>query len=81
MVNVTIEMSEERAAALRARAEREGVSVADLVSRVLDLEEGDELHPEWGDEIRRRIQELDDGTAKARPAAEVFADIRARRGW
>lgn len=82
MVSLTLELSDEKAAVLRARAEAEGVSVTELVSRALNLDEDDaDLHPAWGDEIRRRIRGIDDGTAKARPAAEVFADIRTRFGW
>lgn len=83
MVSLTLELSDEKAAVLRARAEAEGVSVTELVSRALNLDDSDDvgLHPAWGDEIRRRIRGIDDGTAKARPAADVFADIRARHGW
>lgn len=83
MVSVTLELSDEKAAVLRARAEAEGLSVTELVSRALNLDDDDDvgLHPAWNDEIRRRIRGIDDGTAKARPAAAVFADIRARHGW
>jgi putative addiction module component (TIGR02574 family) len=32
----------------------------------------------WDEEIRRRVAELDSGTAELTPADEVFAEIRAR---
>jgi hypothetical protein len=81
MVSVTLELSDERAAVLRARAEAEGVSVGELVSRALNLDDDEGVHPDWNDEIRRRIRGIDDGSANARPADDVFADIRARFGW
>lgn len=54
MVSVTLELSEERAATLRARAEEEGVSIVDLVVRALALEPAAaeyDFTPEQGDEI------------------------------
>lgn len=54
MVSVTLELSEERAATLRARAEAEGVSIVDLVVRALALEPAAaeyDFTPEQGDEI------------------------------
>jgi putative addiction module component (TIGR02574 family) len=30
----------------------------------------------WDEEIQRRIDEIDNGTAKLIPAAEVFAEVR-----
>ncbi len=38
MVSLSLELSEKRAAALRARANAEGLSVADLVAQALDLD-------------------------------------------
>jgi hypothetical protein len=32
----------------------------------------------WEEEIARRLQAVDAGTAKSRPAAEVFADLDRR---
>ena len=32
----------------------------------------------WEDEIARRVQKIRDGTAKGRPAGEVFDDIESR---
>lgn len=37
-----------------------------------------EVERAWGEEIRRRIAELDAGTAELIPADEVFAELRAR---
>jgi hypothetical protein len=38
------------------------------------------LDPARHAELLRRVEGFEDGTAKARPAADVFADIRARWG-
>jgi putative addiction module component (TIGR02574 family) len=32
----------------------------------------------WDEEIAKRVQKIRDGTAKGRPADEVFGDIRSR---
>jgi putative addiction module component (TIGR02574 family) len=35
-----------------------------------------EVEAAWDEEIKRRISEIDSGTAKLIPAAEVFAEVR-----
>ncbi len=35
-----------------------------------------EIEAAWEEEIRRRIAEIDNGTAKLIPAEEVFAEVR-----
>ena len=35
-----------------------------------------EIDAAWGDEIRRRLAGINDGTAKLTPAEEVFAELR-----
>ena len=35
-----------------------------------------EVEAAWGAEIKRRIAEIDNGTAKLIPAEEVFAEVR-----
>ena len=37
-----------------------------------------ELSPDQESEIQRRLMMVQEGTASGRPAAEVFADIRAK---
>jgi putative addiction module component (TIGR02574 family) len=37
-----------------------------------------ELHPEWNEELKRRINDLESGVAKGIPAAQVMAEARAR---
>lgn len=37
-----------------------------------------EVERAWGEEIRRRLAEVDAGTAELIPAEEVFAELRAR---
>ena len=39
-------------------------------------ETDDEVEAAWDDEIRRRIADIDAGTAKLIPAEEVFAEVR-----
>lgn len=36
----------------------------------------EEVEAAWDEEIRRRIAEIDSGTAKLIPAEEVFAELR-----
>jgi len=60
-------------------AERAQLAKSLLVS--LDEQTGDdpaEVEHAWDAEIRRRIAELDAGTAQLIPAEEVFAELRAR---
>ena len=47
---------------------------------ILSLDDGSDydLGPAQEAEIRRRLGMVREGTASGRPAAEVFADIRAR---
>jgi putative addiction module component (TIGR02574 family) len=59
--------------------ERAQLAKSLLVS--LDEETGDdpaEIERAWDIEIRRRLAELDAGTAELIPAEEVFAELRAR---
>ena len=71
----TIEQIRKEALALSA-GERAGLA-HDLI---LSLEDPDayELSPEQEAEIRRRVRKVKRGTAAGRPAADVFADIRAK---
>ena len=46
----------------------------------IDGPQDQSLDPARYAELLRRIEGFEDGTAKARPAADVFADIRARWG-
>jgi putative addiction module component (TIGR02574 family) len=52
-----------------------------LIVSLDDGAEDDPAHVEraWGDEIRRRVEEIDAGTAELIPAEDVFAELRARR--
>ena len=44
----------------------------------VDATDGDELSPEWREEICRRCDEIDDGTAQLRDAEDVFARAYAK---
>jgi putative addiction module component (TIGR02574 family) len=58
---------------------------AQLVRRLiasLDQDAGDdpaEVERAWEDEIRRRLAELEAGTAELIPAEQVFAELRSHR--
>lgn len=44
-----------------------------------DVEEDqEEVERAWEEELRRRVAEVESGTAELIPAEEVFAEIRAR---
>ena len=46
----------------------------ELLSSVQDSDE--EIEAAWAQEIERRLEEVENGTAKLIPAEEVFAEIR-----
>jgi putative addiction module component (TIGR02574 family) len=53
-----------------------------IVSLDDDVEDNPaEVERAWEDEIRRRLQEVDAGTAELIPAEEVFAELRSRSRW
>lgn len=70
---------------LRAEAmklpEKERLELALSLQESVDESDDFELHPAWRDELARRIDAIDNGTSKGRPAAEAIAEIRARFGW
>ncbi len=43
-----------------------------------EAEDPQEVERAWEEEIRRRLAEVDAGTAELIPAEEVFAELRAR---
>ena len=76
MVSLTIELSEERAAALRARAEAEGVSVSELVAQAMDLDvDRYDLTPEQEGQIVRGSEEADRGEVVSHE--DAMAALRA----
>ena len=59
----------------RALPPEERIRLAEeLISSVQDSDE--EIEAAWAEEIERRLEEVENGTAKLIPAEEVFADIR-----
>lgn len=59
----------------RALPPEERVRLAEeLISSVQDSNE--EIEAAWAEEIERRLEEVENGTAKLIPAEEVFAEIR-----
>lgn len=44
----------------------------------VDEDEGASVHPEWRDEIERRVAAIRAGKSTGKPAAEAMADIRAK---
>ena len=76
MVTLTIELSEERAATLRARAEAKGVSVSELVAKAMDLDvEMYDLTPEQEDQIIEAAEQADRGDVISE--ADAMAALRA----
>lgn len=69
------DLIEDLAAKARALPPADRVRLAeDLLSTVQEVDEDTEAA--WDAEIRRRIAEIDAGTAKLIPAEEVFAQVR-----
>jgi len=59
----------------RALPPEERIRLAEeLLSSVQDSDE--EIEAAWAEEIVRRLEEVENGTAKLIPAEEVFAEIR-----
>jgi putative addiction module component (TIGR02574 family) len=59
----------------RALPPEERIRLAEeLISSVQDSDE--EVEAAWAEEIERRLEEVENGTAKLIPAEEVFAEIR-----
>ncbi len=66
---------EELSQKARALPAEERVRLAEeLLATVQEVDP--EVEAAWDDEIRRRIAEIDAGTAKLIPAEEVFAEVR-----
>ncbi len=66
---------EELSLKARALSAEDRVRLAEeLLATVQDVDA--EVEAAWEEEIRRRIAEIDSGTAKLIPADEVFAEIR-----
>lgn len=60
---------------------RERARLAHRLITSLDEDAGEdpaEVERAWEEEIRRRLAELDAGTAELFPAEEVFAELRSR---
>ncbi len=76
-MNTTIQIVRDEALSL-SLSERASLA-HDLI---LSLDEPSDfgLGPEQEEEIARRVQMVREGTAKGRPAAEVFRDIKAKFG-
>ncbi len=55
-------------------SEREQLAEDLLMSLQCDADP--EIEAEWGEEIRRRLTEVENGTAKLISAADVFAEAR-----
>lgn len=71
---LTLEQTTSEALSL---AERERAQLAHILIASLETAEQD-LAEEWDAEIGRRVDEINDGTARGRPVADVVRDVRAR---
>ena len=61
-----------------ALSDRERAELAHKILVSLDGVPDKGSEDAWDDEIARRVQKIRDGTAKGRPAGEVFDDIESR---
>jgi hypothetical protein len=52
--------------------------LAEKLIESLDITAAGELSPEWREEIRRRCDEINQGTAELRNADDVFAEAYAK---
>lgn len=60
-------------------SEQERAQLAHALLRSLDSDENvSEVEAAWEAEIARRVKRIEQGTAKGRPADDVFRDVRAR---
>jgi hypothetical protein len=70
-------IDELKAEMLRLNPEERAELASELLVSLDDLSES-EVERMWLEEAQRRDAALDDGTARAIPAAEVFSSARAR---
>ena len=60
-------------------SEQERAQLAHTLLRSLDpAEDITEVEAAWEEEIARRVERVQQGTAKGRPAEDVFRDVRTR---
>ena len=59
-----------------ALSETERATIAQLLIESIDGEAAPDAAAAWDAELQRRLSEVLAGTAKGRPATEVFAEIR-----
>jgi putative addiction module component (TIGR02574 family) len=57
--------------------EPERLQLAREIEESVEADE-DALHPEWHDEIERRVMAIRAGESTGKPATQAIADIRAR---
>ncbi len=72
---VTVEKVAQDALAL---SERERAKLAHTLLKSLDGVADEDFDAAWDLEIEKRVTRIKEGTAKGRPAEEVFRDIRTR---
>jgi putative addiction module component (TIGR02574 family) len=70
------DLAEELAQKARALPPEERARLAEELLASLHGDSDSEIDAAWDEEIRRRIAEIEAGTAKLIPADEVFAEIR-----
>ncbi len=70
------DLVEELSQKARALPPAERARLAEELLASLHEDRDPEIEAAWDEEIRRRIVEIENGTAKLIPADEVFAEIR-----
>jgi putative addiction module component (TIGR02574 family) len=61
-----------------ALSQRERAELAHKILVSLEDVADENVDDVWDEEIERRVERIKEGTAKGRPAEEIFRDIRAR---
>jgi putative addiction module component (TIGR02574 family) len=59
----------------------ERAELAHYLIQSLDREVDEDADAAWETELARRVAEIENGTAKGRPADEVMADLRKKYPW
>jgi putative addiction module component (TIGR02574 family) len=70
------DLTEELTQKARALPPEDRARLAEELLASLHENADSEIEAAWDEEIRRRIMEIESGTAKLIPAEEVFAEIR-----
>jgi putative addiction module component (TIGR02574 family) len=72
------EIAEKLKTELSQLSQEERAELAYFLIRSLDEEVDSDVENAWDDELTRRLEAIDIGTASGKPASQVFADLREK---